>query len=296
MAVVHPHDGRTWIGSVIPNFSKASVWTQYMASVYWATTTLATVGYGDFHAINSLEMCFSTFYMLLNLGLTSYLIGNMTNLVVQGTRRTMDFRNNIEVASNFVRRNKLPPRLREQILAYMCLKFRAEYLNQQHLMDELPTSINKTICHHLFLPILTNVYLFKDVSVETLLLLAANMRTEYIPPKEDVIKYKQGPDEIYIVVSGQIEIIELQDHRNDRVGETIVGVLKAGGIFGEISVLCNRPQTHTFRTKTLSQLLKLKHTDFFQSMEIMQEDGVLIKKNFFKVLDQSIITYKLIMN
>jgi hypothetical protein len=29
--------------------------------------------------------------MLFNLGLTAYLIGNMTNLVVEGTRRTMEF-------------------------------------------------------------------------------------------------------------------------------------------------------------------------------------------------------------
>jgi potassium channel len=36
-------------------------------------------------------MIFNIFYMLFNLGLTAYLIGNMTNLVVEGTRRTMEF-------------------------------------------------------------------------------------------------------------------------------------------------------------------------------------------------------------
>ena len=36
-------------------------------------------------------MIFDIFYMLFNLGLTSYLIGNMTNLVVQGTSRTRNF-------------------------------------------------------------------------------------------------------------------------------------------------------------------------------------------------------------
>lgn len=52
---------------------------------------MTTVGYGDMHAVNTIEMIFIIFYMLFNLGLTAYLIGNMTNLVVEGTRRTMEF-------------------------------------------------------------------------------------------------------------------------------------------------------------------------------------------------------------
>lgn len=52
---------------------------------------MTTVGYGDLHANNTIEMIFIIFYMLFNLSLTAYLIGNMTNLVVEGTRRTMEF-------------------------------------------------------------------------------------------------------------------------------------------------------------------------------------------------------------
>lgn len=58
---------------------------------------MTTVGYGDLHAVNTLEMIFIIFYMLFNLGLTAYLIGNMTNLVVEGTRRTMEF---VSIASH----------------------------------------------------------------------------------------------------------------------------------------------------------------------------------------------------
>lgn len=52
---------------------------------------MTTVGYGDLHAVNTVEMIFIILYMLFNLGLTAYIIGNMTNLVVEGTRRTMEF-------------------------------------------------------------------------------------------------------------------------------------------------------------------------------------------------------------
>ena len=52
---------------------------------------MTTVGYGDMHAVNTMEMIFIIFYMLFNFGLTGYLIGNMTNLVVEGSSRTMEF-------------------------------------------------------------------------------------------------------------------------------------------------------------------------------------------------------------
>lgn len=83
-------------------------------------------------------------------------------------------RNSIEAASNFVCRNHLPPRLKAQILAYMCLRFKAESLNHNQLIEQLPKSICKSICQHLFLPTVEKVYLFKGVSRENLLLLVRN--------------------------------------------------------------------------------------------------------------------------
>ncbi|XLR10638.1 hypothetical protein HN51_047286 [Arachis hypogaea] len=79
---------RIWIGATMENFLRQSLWTRYVTFIYWSITTLTTVGYGDLHPVNSREMIFDIFYMLFNLGLTAYLIGNMTNLVVHGTSRT----------------------------------------------------------------------------------------------------------------------------------------------------------------------------------------------------------------
>lgn len=60
---------------------------------------MTTVGYGDLHAVNIVEMIFNILYMLFNLGLTAYLIGNMTNLVVEGTHCTMEFVRNSDLGT-----------------------------------------------------------------------------------------------------------------------------------------------------------------------------------------------------
>ncbi|THG01148.1 hypothetical protein TEA_015861 [Camellia sinensis var. sinensis] len=82
---------KTWIGAVHPNFKEENIWDRYVTSIYYSITTLTTTGYGDLHAENPIEMMFDIFFMLFNLGLTSYLVGNMTNLVVHWTGHTRNF-------------------------------------------------------------------------------------------------------------------------------------------------------------------------------------------------------------
>ncbi|KAF9603585.1 hypothetical protein IFM89_037084 [Coptis chinensis] len=277
LAELYPKQGETWIGAVIPNFRETGLWVRYVCAIYWSMTTMSTVGYGDLHAVNTREMIFNIVYMLFNLGLTAYLIGNMTNLVVEGTRRTMEFRNSIQAASNFVTRNHLPPRLKEQILTYMCLRFRAETLNQHQLIEQLPRSICTNICQHLFLPTVEKIYLFKGVSRETLLILVGKMRAEYFPPREDVIMQNESPEDVYIMISGEVETIHCEIDK-----EQVVGKLISGDIFGEVGGLCCRPQSFTFRTKSLSQLLRLKTSDLIEAMQTTQEDNIAILKNFLQ--------------
>lgn len=91
LAARHHNLKETWLGLVMNEFGEQNLWERYVTAVYWSITTLTTTGYGDLHAVNTKEMVFDIFYMLFNLGLTSYLIGNMTNLVVHGASRTRKF-------------------------------------------------------------------------------------------------------------------------------------------------------------------------------------------------------------
>ncbi|EYU27297.1 hypothetical protein ABFS82_10G089300 [Erythranthe guttata] len=284
LAAHYRNPQNTWIGASMHDFLQQSLWVRYVTSIYWSITTLTTVGYGDLHAENTREMIFDIFYMLFNLGLTAYLIGNMTNLVVHGTSKTRQFRDTIQAASSFAQRNQLPARLQDQMLSHLCLKFRtdSEGLQQQETLDSLPKAIRSSISHFLFYSLVDKVYLFRGVSNDLLFQLVSEMRAEYFPPKEDVILQNEAPTDFYILATGAVELLVMKNGV-----EQVVGEAKTGDLCGEIGVLCYRPQLFTVRTKRLSQLLRLNRTTFLNIVQANVGDGTIIMNNLLQHLKET---------
>ncbi|KAE8673336.1 Potassium channel KAT1 [Hibiscus syriacus] len=276
----YPDPSKTWIGAVYPNFKEQGLWDRYITSIYWSITTLTTTGYGDLHAENPREMLFDIFYMLFNLGLTAYLIGNMTNLVVHWTSRTRNFRDTIRAASEFATRNQLLSRIQDQMLSHICLRFKTEGLKQQETLNSLPKAIRSSIAQYLFFHIVQKVYLFQGVSHDFLFQLVTEMDTEYFPPKEDVILQYEAPTDLYILVSGAVNLISHADGKDQ-----VIGKLAAGDMFGEIGVLCYRPQPYTVRTTKLCQILRLNGTSLMSSIQVNMEAGNVIMRNFYMKLN-----------
>ncbi|XP_042410102.1 potassium channel AKT1-like [Zingiber officinale] len=279
LAAKYPDPKNTWIGITTADFHEQSLWVNYVTSMYWSITTVATVGYGDLHPVNTWEKFFDFFFMLFSMGLDAYLIGNMTNLVVHGTTRTRKYRDTIQAASSFARRNQIPERLQEQMISHLSLKFRtdSEGLQQQETMDALPKAIRSSISHFLFFPLVQNVYLFQGVSPDMLFQLVSEMKGEYYPPREDVILQNEAPTDFYILATGTAELI---DSRGG--SEEIVRVVKKGDLVGELGVLCYRPQLFTVRTRSLCQLLRLNRTAFLSIVQANVGDGTVIANNLLQ--------------
>ncbi|XP_068666667.1 potassium channel KAT3-like [Aristolochia californica] len=275
----YPDPKKTWIGAVMPDFKEQSLWVRYVTAMYWSITTLTTTGYGDLHAENPREMLFILFYMLFNLGLTAYLIGNMTNLVVHGTSRTRNFRDTVQAASEFAARNQLPLPIGDQMLSHICLRFKTEGLKQQEALNGLPKAIRASIAHFLFLPIIQKVYLFQGVSNDFLFQLVPEMQAEYYPPNEEVMLQNEFPADIYILVSGSVDFL-IHANENHQVRRS----REAGEMFGEIGVLCNRPQPFTVKTRELSQILRLNRAPLVNIIHANMDDGSIVMKNLLQRL------------
>ncbi|KAE8687645.1 Potassium channel AKT1 [Hibiscus syriacus] len=279
LATHHEPPERTWIGKKIGDFKQKSVWHGYTCSIYWSTVTLTTVGYGDFYSVNKTEQVFNIIYMLFNIGLTAYIIGNMTNLVVHAAVKTFAMRDSINEVLLYASKNRLPEGMREQMVAHMKLKFKTAELKQEEVLKDLPKAIRSSIAQHLFRKTVENTYLFRGVSEDLVSQLVSEMKAEYFPPRVEIILQNEIPTEFYILVSGAVDVVTYKNGT-----EQFLSNLESADMAGEIGVIFNIPQPFTVRTRRLSQVIRISHHNFKQMLQSGSEDGMIIIANFIQYL------------
>ncbi|XP_039127338.1 potassium channel KOR1-like [Dioscorea cayenensis subsp. rotundata] len=274
-------EGHTWIGSLklgdysFENFRDIDLSKRYLTSLYFSIVTMATVGYGDIHAVNPREMLFVMIYVSLDMILGAYLIGNMTALIVKGSK-TEKFRDKMKDLIKYMNRNKLDKDIREQIKGHVRLQYESSYTEASVLQD-IPASIRAKISQSLYKPYIEDVPLFSGCSAEFIDQIAIRLHEEFFLPGEVIMEQGNAVDQLYFVCHGVLEGVAIGEDGT----ETIVP-LEPNSSFGEIAILCNIPQPFTVRVCELCRLLRIDKQLFTNILEIYFVDGRTILSNLLE--------------
>ncbi|KAL3643634.1 hypothetical protein CASFOL_014449 [Castilleja foliolosa] len=199
--------------------------------------------------------------------------GNMTNLVVHWTSRTRNFR--LGSGSIRVRKKKpvaisntrptfvahLPQIQNERVETARDFEWTAKGHSFEH------RSVSVLPCHS------------KRPSFSggfTRFHFATEMEAEYYPPREDVLLQNAAPTDAYILVSGAVIFVAKRNGRDQ-----IVGKASAGDMFGEIGVLCGKPESFVVQTTEISQILRLNKTTFLNILQANPVDERIVMNNLF---------------
>ncbi|KAK9272709.1 hypothetical protein L1049_003086 [Liquidambar formosana] len=275
-------EGYTWIGSLkmgdysYSHFREIDIWKRYTTSLYFAIVTMATVGYGDIHAVNLREMIFVMFYVSFDMILGAYLIGNMTALIVKGSK-TERFRDKMTDLIKYMNRNRLGRDIRDQIKGHLRLQYESSYTEAAVLQD-IPASIRAKISQTLYKPNIENVSLFKGCSADLINQIVIRVHEEFFLPGEVIMEQGNVVDQLYFVCDGTLEEVGIGDDES----EETVSILEPNSSFGEISILCNIPQPYTVRVCELCRLLRLDKQSFMNILEIYFYDGRKILNNLLE--------------
>lgn len=104
---------------------------------------LSVTGYGDIHAVNLREMIFIMIFVSFDMILGAYLIGNMTALIVKGSK-TERYRDKMADVIKYMNRNRLGRDIRNQIKGHLRLQYESSYTDSAVLRD-IPISIRAKV-------------------------------------------------------------------------------------------------------------------------------------------------------
>ncbi|KAK9118097.1 hypothetical protein Scep_016190 [Stephania cephalantha] len=272
-------EGYTWIGSLklgdysYSNFREIDFGKRYLTSLYFAIVTMATVGYGDIHAVNIREMIFIMIYVSFDMILGAYLIGNMTALIVKGSK-TVRFRDKMTDLLKYMNRNKLGKDIRDQIKGHVRLEYESSYTELAVLQD-LPASIRAKISQTLYKPYIEEVSLFRGCSPELKSQIVIRLHEEFFLPGEVLLEQGSAVDQLYFVCQGMLEEVG----RTEDGSEETVSSLPPYSSFGELSILFNIPQPYTVQVLELCRLLRIDKQSFMNVLDIYSSDAQIILKN-----------------
>ena len=274
---------RTWLGR---GFETRSVWAGYTRAVYWSVATLTTVGYGDLHPANPGEMAFAVLYVLFNLGLGAYIVGNTTNLAASGSTAALALRDTLRGVSMFGAVNRLPEALTEQMAETVQLNFdmTEQLLQHQQLLSEMPRAVRSGIAQHLFRDTVEGAYLFRGVSEGLVADLVADATAQFFPAKADIVKQNETPTECYIIVSGSVDVLTMTTAADGTETETVVSRACRCGIAGEIGVMLNIPQPFTVRCRRLTQAVRVSQGHLLRVVRPHTADAARVLCNFVQHL------------
>ncbi|KAK4776250.1 hypothetical protein SAY87_024211 [Trapa incisa] len=281
-------EGYTWIGSLkmgdfsYSNFRDINLWKRYTTSLYFAIVTMATVGYGDIHAVNMREMIFLMIFISFDMILGAYLIGNMTALIVKGSK-TEKFRDKMTDLIKYMNRNRLGKDIRNQIKGHLRLQYESSYTDSAVIRD-IPISIRTKISQSLYMPYIKNVSLFKGCSSEFINQIVIRLHEEFFLPGEVIMEQGNVVDQLYFVCHGLLEEVSIGEDGS----EETLSLLEPNSSFGEVSILCNIPQPYTVRVCELARLLRLDKQSLTNILEIYFHDGRRILDNLLEGKESNI--------
>ncbi|XP_061352740.1 potassium channel SKOR-like isoform X2 [Gastrolobium bilobum] len=278
----------TWIGSLkmgeytFSDFRNINLWKRYVTSLYFAIVTMATVGYGDIHAVNVREMIFIMIYVSFDMILGAYLLGNMTALIVKGSK-TERFRDKMAEIIKYVNKNNLDKQIGNAIKGHLRLQYDRSSYTEASVLQDIPITVRTKISIILYDQFIQKVSLFKGCSSEFIKLIATKVHEEFFLPGELVMEPGDVADQLYFVYHGDLHEIRRGDCDTE---ETIT--LHTYSYFGEVSFLCNMPQTSMVQAHEFCKVLRLDKQSFTEILKIYFVDGRIILNNLLEGKDSSL--------
>ena len=235
---------------------KLDNYTNYLKALYWATTTITTIGYGDITPSTNNQTIFTMFVQLLGAGMYGYVIGNLASLLANSDLARTQFRARIEKINTFMRYKDVPLDLQENIKEYYdYLWNNRRGFDESAVLDDLPQSLKIQVALHLNRDIIAKVPMFNGASDDLIQQIVLNLKPVLYTPGDFIFRKGEMGDKMFFISRGHVEIVS-ED------GKNVFATLTDGSFFGEIALLFSSERTASVRASDYCDLYTLDKETF----------------------------------
>jgi len=262
------HETVTWVsayddGSAID----APPQKQYLYSLYWALTTLTTVGYGDITPTNDPERLYSLFALLVGALVFGYMLSSIGSLVAAIDRQAALSEEKMDEVKEYMRWRRLPRDLVMRMRRYYTYYYsRKTAFDESQILGALTPALRFEVIQHSLKDTIGRIPLFSQI-------LDPLFQIEMFPlfkpvsaaPKEIIFSKGDPSHDLYFLLKGQVEVLSGVDTR-------ILYRLRQGQHFGE-SVLTGKRRSATHRAQGACEMFVISSEDLKELFEKRPHEG-----------------------
>lgn len=199
--------GWVWIGA---GDTERPCFDQYLRALYWSTTTIATIGYGDYtpdHNSN-IQIIYTIIVQLFGVGMFSYVIANVSSLVANLDVARSSYRRHLDEVNAFLHAQRIPAPLQERVRDYYSYLWEQQRgVSTMQVLQEFPRSLSQEILLYLNRDVLERVELFRGADELFIREAMQLLKSEVFLPGEYIIRQGEYGDCMYFLTSGSVRVV-----------------------------------------------------------------------------------------
>eukprot|EP01062_Namystynia_karyoxenos_P074333 TRINITY_DN71223_c0_g1_i1.p1 TRINITY_DN71223_c0_g1~~TRINITY_DN71223_c0_g1_i1.p1 ORF type:complete len:997 (+),score=196.57 TRINITY_DN71223_c0_g1_i1:111-3101(+) len=230
----------------------------YVFGLYWAATTLTSVGYGDITPDTTGARIYAIFVETLGVGMYAYVLGNVSAIVHHEDFRMRKLKEKRDKMVSLMHYYNVPWSVQKEAFGIFPVILEESKVDYVELLGDLPPFLQEKIGWCIKLELASRVPLFAAAEPYIMSALVGCLESDSVGPAEYIIRAGDIGSEMYILAHGLVEVV-----RPDECGEEEhVGNLKDGSWFGEPALLQATRRACSVRTITTCDIFVLRSKDF----------------------------------
>uniref|UniRef100_A0A3B4ATJ7 Voltage-gated delayed rectifier potassium channel KCNH4 n=1 Tax=Periophthalmus magnuspinnatus TaxID=409849 RepID=A0A3B4ATJ7_9GOBI len=211
------------LGSGMTLSGGPSVRSSYVTSLYFALSSLTSVGFGNVSANTDSEKIFSICTMLIGALMHAVVFGNVTAIIQRMYSRRSLYHTRTKDLKDFIRVHRLPTALEQRVMECFQTTWAVNNgIDVSELLKDFPDELRADIAMHLNKELL-QLPLFESASRGCLRSLSLIIKTSFCAPGEFLIRQGDALQAIYFVCSGSMEVLK---------DNTVLAILGRGDLIG----------------------------------------------------------------
>ncbi|KAI5938902.1 Cyclic nucleotide-gated cation channel beta-3 [Manis javanica] len=207
---------------------------KYLRCYYWAVRSLITIG-----GLPDPQTLFEIFFQLLNffsgVFVFSSLIGQMQDVIGAATANQNNFRICMDQTIAYMKTYSISKSVQNRVQTWYEYTWDSQgMLDESNLLEALPTTMQLALTIDVNFSIINKVDLFKGCDTQMIYDMLLRLKSTVYLPGDFVCKKGEIGKEMYIIKQGEVQVLGGSD------GAQVLVTLKAGAVFGEISLLAAR--------------------------------------------------------